>query len=114
MRTVLPIQSFSTKPASSLPVDTTMLGAKSASLEAALRIQLPETVNGRGVLQMSSRILLRDAGNYPLSSHLHEGDIPAERPRKNLFQVSSIVAHHFTVSKGDPNRGNPPSFGASA
>src|SRR5215218_8737531 len=43
---------------------------------------------------MSSQILLRDAGNYPLSSHLHKGNLPAECARKNLLQISSIVAHH--------------------
>ena len=29
-----------------------------------------------------------------LSSHLHEGNLPAECGRKNLLQISSILAHH--------------------
>jgi hypothetical protein len=37
------------------------------------------------------------------------------RQKKNLLQVSLIVAHHVPVRKGDPNRGNPSAcFGASA
>ncbi len=119
-------------PESSLPVETTMLGR---NRRASKRPCGYSSGNGRCGQQVDDGnvekrpgrhlkvghlisvlktrhvgpILLRDARSHLLGSRVHEPYIPAECARKNLLQISSIVAHHFPVRERDPNRGNPSS-----